>query len=1009
MDEKNIIEAEKQINQALMCLNQSGSIQWKYSPDISVNRAGDFDDSSWNVVTGSGGRGWYRTPVRIPEKIMGIPTAGAEVFFRASVSQGGEVFVNGESKQKDEFWFEAMVPLTEALRRGPALLAARIDEFFWRAAIFITSVDDAAFELHAFTRELEFCRYLSGKNKKAGQALDKAVSCLDLSLLENRIPEFLETVKKAGEFLKPFSKEIKKYTAYLVGHAHIDMNWMWPWDNTVDTACRTFKSVDALMTEFPDFKFSQSQAVLYLAMEEQHPEIFRMIQKRVKEGRWDITASTWTEGDVNMASGESLVRQTLYAKKYIREKFGVEPGICWCPDTFGHPWTYPQILKKCGIDYYCFSRCGKGQVLFRWVAPDGTSVMALNKGYFDDDCKITPNLSGLLINAEEKLKLKDMASIYGVSDHGGGPTRLDIIKARKLDARDTYPSVKFSGHNEFFRKVRSRKNLPVIKDELNFVFTGGYTSESRIKLMNRKGENLLHAAEAAAAVSGIYGYEHNTAEFENAWRTVCFNQFHDIFCGSAIHSAYEYSTELFRKNVEPVETVLTTALEKVSGNIDTSGKGIPVVVFNNLSWARTDIARIPLKKIKAKDPGKTAAVGPDGTAKPCQRDGEDLIFMAEEVPSMGYKTYHLVEHEEKSVSTVTGADNTLLENEFLKIKIDPAGGHTAGCITGLYDKIAGKELLHSEEMIVTEANLLQVLWEKNHPMTAWLIGRIGKIDNLNSAEKVEMSSSGPVKASVKVRHVYRNSEIEQEIAVYSRSRRIDFITTVNWQEKGSREAGMPMLRVSFPLNISSGKAVYEIPYGFIERPASENEVPALKWADLSDGKYGAGLLNDCKYGYSVTGDCLRLTLLRSTVDPDPDPETGMHKFTYSLYPHEGDWKKGMTDRRAWELNNPLIAIAEKPHKGSLQKALDFVKIEPGNLIVTCFKEAENGNGLILRFYEAHGKLTACRIKFGFDVKKAEETDLLERKIKNVAVNKNQLRIKVGKFEIKTLKILTGKK
>ncbi len=269
---------------------------------------------------------------------------------------------------------------------------------------------------------------------------------------------------------------IKEYTVHLVGHAHIDMNWLWLWPETVEVCKNTFSTMLELMEEYPQFRFSQSQASAYLPIEEQFPDLFRKIQERVKSGQWEITGGTWTEGDLNMASGEAIVRQILYAKRYFLEKFGVEPKICWEPDTFGHAWTIPQILAKSGIKYYYFMRCGKNEPVFWWESPDGSRVLAFNRGSYNGS--IDESIKDAVIDLAQRYDVKDAMFVYGVGDHGGGPTRKDIEKALELGKRKDFPNVKFDTAVGFFDTILAqKKDFPVIRDELNFVFTGCYTSQ----------------------------------------------------------------------------------------------------------------------------------------------------------------------------------------------------------------------------------------------------------------------------------------------------------------------------------------------------------------------------------------------------------------------------------------------------------------------------------------------------------------------------------------------------
>ncbi|MDI6827564.1 MAG: hypothetical protein QME62_03660, partial [Armatimonadota bacterium] len=386
---------------------------------------------------------------------------------------------------------------------------------------------------------------------------------------------------------------IKEYSVHLVGHAHIDMNWLWLWPETVEVCKNTFSTMLELMEEYPQFRFSQSQASAYLPIEEQFPDLFKKIRERVKSGQWEITGGTWTEGDLNMASGEAIVRQILYAKRYFLEKFGVEPKICWEPDTFGHAWTIPQILAKSGIKYYYFMRCGKNEPVFWWESPDGSRVLAFNRGSYNGP--INESIKDAVIDLAKRYDVKDAMFVYGVGDHGGGPTREDIEKALELGKRKDFPNVKFDTAVGFFDTILAqKKDFPVIRDELNFVFRGCYTSHSDIKKMNRTLENLLPTAELFSAMASPFGFKYPDTDFVIAWRNTCFNQFHDILDGTAIHGSYEYSKQLFDEAHAIGDKALKGALKTLSAEVNTLGAGIPLIVFNPLSWQRTDSVSLPL-------------------------------------------------------------------------------------------------------------------------------------------------------------------------------------------------------------------------------------------------------------------------------------------------------------------------------------------------------------------------------------------------------------------------------
>ena len=784
------------------------------------------------------------------------------------------------------------------------------------------------------------------------------------------------------------SSDPKELTVHLIGHAHIDMNWRWLWPETVDVCKNTFSTMTKLLNEYPTLRFSQSQASTYLAVEEADLQVFARVRERIKRGQWEVTGGTWVEGDMNMASGESIVRQILYAKQYFREKFGVEPVVGWEPDTFGHAWTIPQILAKSGIKYYYFCRGGKNEPIFWWEGPDGSRVLAFNRGFYNHS--IGDDIGDAAFDVNTRYGAKDGMIVYGVGDHGGGPTRRDINKALELQKRDAYPTVRFDTAAGFFESLLAQKrDWPVIRTELNTVFEGCYTSHGDIKKMNRVSENLLPTAETFSALASPYGFIYPRGGFVTAWRNTCFNQFHDIFDGTAIHGSYACSKKLFDTTYGIGKDALDRSLAAIARNVDTQGKGLPVVVFNPMSWTRTDAVRMPVPaELREKYVLVRDSKGGEQFGTVLE---DDLIFTARDIPSLGYKVFYL--SEQPPYSTVGGGD--FVDNEFFKVQADM----TSGAVIDVYDKTAGRSVLAKGQ----QGDQLQFLHESPDGMSAWSIGGITKTES-PSLESVRVISQAPV-GVMRVKHRFGKSSFTQDIILYPGVPRIDFRMTADWNETGSRSSGGTMLKVAFPVDVSDGKATYEIPFGSIERPANGHEVPAQKWIDLSGKDYGVSLLNDCKYGHDVNGNVMRLTLLRSPDDPDPKSDVGRHEITYSLYPHQGDWRRADTVRRGYEVNNPLIPVIADSHVGRLPKEYSFVRVEPTNVVVTAFKKAEDSDDLILRFYECEGAPGAATITFGTKVRAVREADLMERPIgPEVPVRDSSVRVPFGKWEIKTLRI-----
>jgi alpha-mannosidase len=989
------------VSKALGSLMEVPVGEWRYTVgDVPGAERTEFDDSSWKIasptfVWGEEPVAWFRKAIVVPERIGGFPIAGSRITLRVGVDDDGVIYVGG--KEVNKFHGDGgRVELTEKAVPGEKIVVAvKCINTAGSGGLVSASLDgelpdDVRQQIEAYLADLKVGQMIPGAPK---EVIEASVGAVDLEAIQaadrGRLVKSLAEAAKTLDGLGPLAKS---YTCHLVGHAHIDMNWLWLWPETVEVCKNTFSTVISLMQQFPEFRFSQSQPATYAAVEEADRGLFQKIRERVRQGRWEVTGGTWVEGDLNLPSGESIVRQILYAKRYFGEKFGVEPRICWSPDTFGHAWTIPQILAKSGINYYYFTRCGKGKPLFWWESPDGSRVLAFNDGGYNG--WISEGMAQQVMEMSKAYSVRDQLVVYGVGDHGGGPTREMIEKAIELQSRTVFPTVKFSTATDFFKAALPfGKDLPVINDELNFEFRGCYTSHSDIKRMNRSLENLLPAAEGFSAIVSTMGLPYPMTDFRMAWRNACFNQFHDILGGTAIHGSYDYSTDLYDKAYGAGSAALDVALGCLASRIDSRGNGIPVVVFNPLAWTRTDAVEVD----SPFDPETTGAVSvTDGKATcPAQIIGDRLSFTARDVPAFGYKVVWLNAAAQPAKSAVKGGADTI-ENEFFRVRVDPK----TGAIASLYDKLGKREVVQAGR----QAGLLQILLEEPRGMSAWNIGKIKGTKDLDLAHDSEMIETGPARAVVRSEHDYGESMFVQDVILYEGVPRIDIKMTAQWQEIGTNDKDAPMLKVAFPTALSSPKATFEIPFGSIERPGNGDEVPAQKWIDLSGPDYGVSLLNDCKYGHDVSGSVMRLSLLRASYEPDPVPDVGLHQITYSIYPHSGGWREAGVPRRAYELNNPLRAVATDSHGGKLVQEMSFLSVEPSNLIVTALKRSEDGSDLIVRFYEASGTATTAVISTALPIKAYAETNLLERKLGTARAASGRIELEVGKHEIKTVRL-----
>ena len=824
---------------------------------------------------------------------------------------------------------------------------------------------------------------------------------------------------------------MKQFSIAAVGNSHIDMAWLWPWTETVEVVRNTFGTALQLMREYPDFKFTASAAQAYEWMEEKYPAMFQEIQQRVKEGRWEVIGGMWVEPDLNMPDGESLVRQILYGKRYFHEKFGKDIHIGWNPDSFGYNWQLPQIYKRSGIDYFVTQKLLWASEftkfpyrLFWWQAPDGSRLLT----YFPSDYanQIDPQKMARDSATYGPMMWKynggsnsapagalDMMYLYGVGDHGGGPTRLDLDTALRWQKGDlVYPQINFSSAGQYFADLEKNKNelkIPTWDGELYFQYHRGVqTTQSEEKKLNRRNEGYLLNAEKLASIEMLFLGQYPQSQLDEAWKNVLFNQFHDILPGSGIHINYVDAARRYDESSRITFDISRIALNDIASRVKSDGVG--VLVFNPLSWSQTGEVQFTVQFPTAIK--QVAAIDPSGKALPVeviQSDPQNnrvlLRLLAEDIPATGYKLIRL-EPQGKSPaakSTLVATANSL-ENEFVHLKVDPK----TGCITSLYDKRSNTEALalpvQSEGSPAASpdglpcGNLLQAFVDKPKHWDAWNVDAdfVKQHWDLMQADEVKLVENTPLRAVIRVKHHFQKSSFVQDITVVPGVPRVDVRMQADWHEQHI------LLKVAFPVSARSDKATFEIPYGSVERPTTRNtpaeqaqfEVPALRWADISgptlsptsgekggapegEGRAGAvhgfSLLNDSKYGYDAKDNVLRLSLLRSPTWPDPETDQGTSRVHVLLYPHGGTWREAMTVHQGYELNYGLMAVRTTQHPGPLPAEKSFFGTTEDNVVITAIKKQapqppvqavydgqprtvhpEEG-GLIIRFYEWAGK------------------------------------------------------
>ena len=798
----------------------------------------------------------------------------------------------------------------------------------------------------------------------------------------------------------------------LSGHAHIDVIWLWPLAETIRKCARTFSSVVRYMDRFPDFRFTATQAALYEFTRDRYPKLYGRVKQAVKRRQWEVSTGMYVESDTNVPSGESLVRQVMFGKGFARDEFGTDVDVLVLPDVFGYSAALPQILRKAGIDFFTTQKLSWNDSnpfpynSFRWEGIDGSEVLShfLPSGNYG-----LTNSPAELINTEKAYSEKDRSKLvlcqFGHGDGGGGPTIEMIENARRAKDFEGLPRCRMGFIRDFFHALRDEgADLPRWVGELYLEFhRGTLTTQARAKTLNRRCEVALRDTEFFGAVDAVTGgrYDHET--INKCWKLVLLNQFHDVLPGSSIADVYKLAAEHHGEALLESTTLARESAASTARHIDTSGEGVPVVVWNSLSWERSASVQVtPPEGVR-----NAGVVGASGEPVPVQKvPGGDILFYADDVPAMGYEVYHIVPGAKCARRPTLKVTEKLLENEFLRVRINRHGE-----LTSLYDKAGKREALHGGP-----GNELQLYHDQPFTNDAWEIDYHERKDRIKlpAPESIKVVERGPVRAAVEVRRRFGESTLTQRIVLWAGRAQVEFETEVDWRE--SHKA----LKVAFPVDVHATDATYEIQFGSVRRPTHMNttwdsakfEVCGHKWVDLSEPGYGVSLLNDCKYGYDVHGNTMRLTLLRAPKSPDPTADISRHTFRYAAMPHAGDHAEAETVRRGYEFNVPLrhtFPEAGARRGPKLPASCSFFEVDAPGVVLDTVKKAEDEDALILRLYEAHGGHVRTKLVSPLPMKSAVECDLLERKTLGRAMKPKACTFDLhfAPFEIKTLKMKLG--
>ncbi len=838
----------------------------------------------------------------------------------------------------------------------------------------------------------------------------------------------------------------------LVGYAHTDLSWLWPRSETIhEVLPLTIESVLKMMKEHPGMVYAMSAAQAYKWMERYYPDLFAQIKLKVASGEWEVVGGSRTEHSTNIPSGESLIRQHLYAKRYFKDKFGVDVKVGWLPDSFGFNWNLPQIYRKCGIDYFVTHKL-KWQIernnppvpfpyhLFWWEGPDGSRVLAFHTvgGYSQP---VNPEqMLEYLKTLEDSAHVDKLLILYGKGDHGGGPMPDMMNRAVTLVHDPDFPTVRFSKALDYFNEIQAlpqSKDFPTVDDEL-YVKThrGTYTTDSQVKRDNRRSEVLLMNAEKFSLLATQFGQPYPQVDLQKLWEKVLFGQVHDNIDGSAEAEVYRDAATDYGDIRLGGQKLLNSALATVAKHVDTQGEGRAVLIFNSLPWERTGIVSLGPEYFAGLDHFKIVdTTGKSVTYQNETEEGESrkVIFGAT-VPGMGYAEYRIMPTQESPrFVTDLAVSGLTLANDKIEAAIDPESGN----LKSLKKKGMDMNFLREDD----PGAALEV-WEDKPPKApagepAWNI-YLGADNKLDKADSVTLTESGPVRAVVQVKKHFGDSKFVENIVLYSHSDRVDFELSVDWHEK------YRFAKVAFPANFKNVYATYEIPYAAIQRydwtltedpgirmmapprgweiaDRTKFEVAGQRWADVSNqtGDFGLTLLNDSKYGYSYQENTLRLSLIRGPrrgypgmpdtwSDQSDDPIVGIHHIKYALIPHRGDWQDLDATRQGAEFNTPLLPKPEASHAGQLSASFSELEVSPSSVVVESVKKAEDSNEFIVRLYETEDKPATAILNFHRSPRLARETDMMEwdkyAPLNSFPIKGSSVTVPVKPFEIKTIRV-----
>ena len=1030
---KSLSGGSQTVVERLSGLNRLPAEEWRYhAGDLAHGESPTLDDSSWQLVKprmeGSKDAVWFRRWIEVPQSLHGYDLTGARIWFNFEADANGPmpeiIYYNGRRVAMGDD-LEPIVLFDSAKPGDKVLVAVKLlhtvdNKTFAGTELKIDFAENRPNPEDLRIEILSTTLLIPGFSKDVAadtSTLEKAIGAVDLAALDAKDQsKFDSSLKQAQSTLEGLKPMLQQMTLHLTGNSHIDAAWLWPWTETVDVVRRTFGTALQLMNEYPDYTYTQSAAQYNAWIADKYPQMNDEIKQRIKEGRWEVVGGMWVEPDLNMPDGESQVRSLLVGKRWYQKEYGVDVRIGWNPDSFGYNWQLPQIYKRSGVDYFVTQKMVWNDTnqlpfkLFWWESPDGSKVLT----YFPHDYAnndLNPvRLSADLATAHERAPgMMEMMDLYGIGDHGGGPTRAVLDEGTHWMQPDkVVPKMKFGTAQSYFTGIESKiapdspvwdydsiakgykppatppegqVAIPTWKTEMYFEYHRGVmTTQANHKRNMRESEEWTLNAEKYASLAWLDGKHYPGDELTEAWKKITFNDFHDLAAGSGIGIIYKEAQQDFNQVHWATNEISQKALKALAAEVNTRvAAGVPVLVFNPLAWERSGPVKVDVQ-MPAPAAGGVSVLDAANRVVPSKVLESDpktnsyrLLVAVKDVPSLGYKVLHVVPGT-KAFASDLKVEGLTLENSNLRVTVDKQ----TGCITSLYNKKTNFEALAPGAC----GNQLQTFHDLPKEYDAWNIdpGTLDHVTPIDQVDSVELTEKGPLRAAIRVSRTWQSSKFVQEISLDAGADQVDVANDIDWHETHV------LLKAAFPLAATSEKATYEIPYGSIRRTTKRDnsweqaqfEVPALRWADLSDGQHGFSLLNEAKYGYDDKDNVLRLSLLRSPTWPDPDADRGHQHFHYALYPHGGDWKQALTVRHGYEYNYKLQAMQVEAHTGSLPAEHTYVTVKPENVVLTALKKAEDDSALIFRVYEWAGKSGDVEIHVPKGATGATLTNLMEK-------------------------------